>query len=76
LVLNILEYAKNANKCIIQTMNKENIIDITPYIKPQEQVDTVPKAGAKHHSNPIMKKQFVISVKNNVHKFSVADLFD
>lgn len=57
-------------------MNEKNIIDITPFIKPQGQVDTVKNPAAKHHSNPIMKKQFVISVKNNVHKFSVADLFD
>ena len=57
-------------------MNEKNIIDITPFIKPQEQVDAVKNPAAKHHSNPIMKKQFVISVKNNVHKFSVVDLFD
>lgn len=57
-------------------MNKNNVVDVTPFIKPQEQVDTVQNPNAKHHSNPIMKKQFVISVKNSVHKFSVADLFD
>ncbi len=57
-------------------MSDEKIIDITPFIKPQAEVDNVKKPCAKHHSNPIMKKQFVISVKNNVHRFSVADLFD
>ncbi len=57
-------------------MNDEKIIDITPFVKVQEQVDNTEKPCAKHHSNPIFKKQFVISVKNNVHRFSVADLFD
>lgn len=57
-------------------MNDEKIVDISQFIQPQEQVDNVQKPCAKHHSNPIFKKQFVISVKNNVHRFSVADLFD
>ncbi len=57
-------------------MDKNNIIYLSKFLKPQEQVDNVQKPCAKNHSNPIMKKQFVISVKNNIHRFSVADLFD
>lgn len=60
----------------MKSMNEKNIIDISPFLKSQEQVDSDGTSVAKHHSNPIMKKQFVISVKNNVHRFSVADLFD
>lgn len=58
-------------------MKKEtNIIDITSHIKPSEQVDDSFKVRSKTHSNPIFKKNLVISVKNNFHKFSVSDLFD
>ncbi|MCR5260594.1 MAG: hypothetical protein K6C94_02030 [Candidatus Gastranaerophilales bacterium] len=54
------------------TENK--ITDITKYIKPSKTVDVKPHA--KNHTNPIFKKQMIISIKNNVHKFSVDDLFD
>lgn len=57
-------------------MDKNKIIDISKFLKPQEQVDSVQKPCAKNLSNPIMKKRFVISVKNNIHRFSVTDLFD
>lgn len=57
-------------------MKDEKVVDISKFIQPQEQVDNIQKPCSKHHSNPIFKKQFVISVKNNVHRFSVADLFD
>lgn len=61
----------------MDTMEKEtNIIDITQHIKPSEKVDSKFDMRAKTQSNPIFKKNLVISVKNNIHKFSVADLFD
>lgn len=50
------------------------ITDITKYIKPSKTAEVKP--AAKNHTNPIFKKQLIISIKNNVHKFSVNDLFD
>lgn len=57
-------------------MEKNNIIDIKKFIGAQQKVDEPKKVHAKYHSNPIFKKYFVISAKNNTHKFTIADLFD
>jgi len=62
--------------CIISGMEttENKIADITKYIKPSKTADIKP--AAKNQTNPIFKKQLIISVKNNVHRFSVNDLFD
>jgi hypothetical protein len=56
---------------------KDKVIDITEKVRSADKVaDNQSLPVSKHVTNPIMKKQLIVSVKNNVHKFSVADLFD
>lgn len=55
-------------------LTENKIADITKYIKSPKPFDEKPRI--KNQTNPIFKKQLIISVKNNVHKFSVNDLFD
>ena len=62
------------NVVVMDTENK--ITDLLQYIKPSEKTDEKTAERFKHHSNPILKKQLIISVKNNIRKFSVDDLFD
>lgn len=56
---------------------KDNIINLTDRIKPQEKVDDNFNVRAKNHTNPIMKKLLVINIRDNVkNKFKISDLFD
>lgn len=56
---------------------RDNVTDITKYIKPSDN-DCRRNTAVfnRHQTNPILKKEMIISIKNNIHKFSVSDLFD
>lgn len=58
-------------------MDTENkITDITKYINKTEKDEEKVLCRTKFQTNPIYKKNLIISIKNNTHKFSVNDLFD
>ncbi|MBQ2644454.1 hypothetical protein IJG14_02630 [bacterium] len=56
--------------------NKDNIIEFKKISKQDNEIKTNKYLTTKNFSNPIIKKQMIISIKNNIHNFTVSDLFD
>ena len=56
--------------------NTNNLVYIGKKQEMTDKSDCVKKTLGGYQTNPIMRKNFTISVKPNTHKFSVSDLFE
>lgn len=62
----------------MKSESENKVVDIKELLKNCQKQDTSSniKKVYKNHTNPIMKKSFVISLRDNNIKFSVSDLFN